>query len=126
MIEIRDSAAQQIRKMLARHQLEGGGLRIGLKAGGCSGFEYVFAWEAQPRPDDHVFDGPEGARVFIDPRSFRFINGTVLEYDTNLVSRGFLFENPHAKNSCGCGISFSLDSETTTHASDRLAGKDAQ
>ena len=108
MIEIRESAARQIRKMLATNQMVEGGLRIGLKAGGCSGFEYVFAWEQAPRDGDHVFEGPEGAKVFIDPRSFRFLDGTVLAYDTNLISRGFLFENPHAKSTCGCGISFSV------------------
>jgi iron-sulfur cluster assembly protein len=107
MIEIRDTAAKQIQKMLAKHHLEGGGLRIALKAGGCSGFEYVFAWEPAPRGDDHVFEGPEGARVFVDPRSFRLLDGTVLTYDTSLISRGFLFENPHAKSTCGCGLSFS-------------------
>lgn len=108
MFEIRESAARQIRKMLAQQQMEEGGLRIGLKAGGCSGFEYVFAWEREPRESDHVFEGPESAKVFIDPKSFRYLDGTVLAYDTNLISRGFLFENPHAKSTCGCGISFSV------------------
>ena len=108
MIEIQESAAKQIQKMLAKNQLEGGGLRIALKAGGCSGFEYVFAWEKSPREGDQVFEGPEGAKVFIDPKSLRLLDGTVLAYDTSLISRGFLFENPHAKSTCGCGISFSV------------------
>jgi iron-sulfur cluster assembly protein len=109
MIQIRENAARQILKLLAQRHMEEGGLRIGLKAGGCSGFEYVFAWEQAPREGDHVFEGPEGARVFVDPRSFRLLDGTVLDYDTNLISRGFLFENPHAKSTCGCGISFSVE-----------------
>jgi len=125
MIEIRESAARQIRKLLTQQQMEEGGLRIGLKAGGCSGFEYVFAWEHAPREDDHVFDGPEGARVFVDPRSFRLLDGTVLAYDTNLISRGFLFENPHAKSTCGCGISFSVE-DTPPANPHRLAGEDHQ
>jgi iron-sulfur cluster assembly protein len=108
MIEIQESAARQIQKMLARHHLEGGGLRIALKAGGCSGFEYVFAWERSPKEGDHVFEGPEGSKVFVDPKSFKLLDGTVLAYDTSLISRGFLFENPHAKSTCGCGISFSV------------------
>ena len=57
MIEIRESAALQIRKLLAKQQMEEGGLRIGLKSGGCSGFEYVFAWEQAPHEGDHVFEG---------------------------------------------------------------------
>ena len=49
------------------------------------------------RDGDHVFEGPDGAKVFIDPRSFRFLDGTTLDYDTSLVSKGFIFNNPHAK-----------------------------
>ena len=70
------------------------------------GFEYVFAWEAAPRENDLVFEGPSGVRVWIDPRSHRLLDGTTLDYDTSLLSRGFVFENPHAKSTCGCGTSF--------------------
>ena len=82
-------------------------LYVGLRAGGCSGFEYVFGWERAPRPDDSVFTGPDDARIFIDPRSFRLLDNAVLDYDTNLVSKGFFFQNPNAKSTCGCGTSFS-------------------
>jgi iron-sulfur cluster assembly protein len=125
MIEIQESAARQIRKLLAKQQMEAGGLRIGLKAGGCSGFEYVFAWEQAPRDGDRVFEGPEGARVFVDPRSFTLLDGTVLGYDTSLMSRGFVFENPHAKSTCGCGISFSVGDAQPANP-DALAGEDPQ
>lgn len=108
MVEISENAAQLINKMTARNGLAGGGLRIGIKAGGCSGLSYTFAWEPAARSGDHVFDGPEGSRVFVDPKSFRFIDGTTLDYDTSLVSKGFIFNNPHAKSSCGCGTSFSV------------------
>ena len=57
---------------------------------------------------DHVFDGPDGSHVYVDPRSFRFLDGTTLDYDTSLVSKGFIFNNPNAKSSCGCGTSFSV------------------
>jgi iron-sulfur cluster assembly protein len=108
MVQITDNASRQILKMLDRNGLPGGGLRIGLKAGGCSGYEYTFAWEPAPRADDQVFDGLHGSRVFVDPRSLRLIDGTVLDYDTNLVSKGFTFSNPNAKSTCGCGVSFSV------------------
>ena len=108
MVQITENASKQIVRMLERNSLVGGGLRVGLKAGGCSGYEYTFGWEAQPRSDDQVFDGPAGARVFVDPRSYRLIDGTVLDYDTNLVSKGFTFNNPNAKSTCGCGVSFSV------------------
>jgi iron-sulfur cluster assembly protein len=108
MVQISENAGKLINKMIRKHGLGGGGLRIGIKAGGCSGLSYTFAWEAVAREGDHVFEGPEGSKVFIDPKSFRFLDGTTLDYDTSLVSKGFIFSNPHAKSSCGCGTSFSV------------------
>src|SRR5262249_55927620 len=107
MIEITPNAAAQIRRMLAQRGLGETGLRIGVKAGGCSGFEYTFGWERVQKDTDVVFDGPDGARIFVDPRSLRLLDGTVLDYDTSLLSKGFVFNNPHAKSTCGCGTSFS-------------------
>jgi iron-sulfur cluster assembly accessory protein len=108
MIEITPNAAAHIRRMLARRGSGETGLRVGIKAGGCSGFEYTFAWERGARDTDLVFEGPEGAKVFVDPRSLRLLDGTVLDYDTSLLSKGFVFDNPHAKSTCGCGVSFSV------------------
>jgi iron-sulfur cluster assembly protein len=108
MLQISDSAAQVIAKMLDKNGLAGGGLRIGVKAGGCSGFSYVFDWESKPRDNDHVFEGPQGAKVFVDPKSLRVLDGTTLDYDTSLLSKGFIFQNPNAKSTCGCGTSFSV------------------
>ncbi|HVT47494.1 MAG TPA: iron-sulfur cluster assembly accessory protein [Vicinamibacterales bacterium] len=108
MIRVTENAARQIQKLLEKQYVEATGLRVGVKAGGCSGFEYVFAWEPAPREGDLVFDGPSGVKVWIDPRSHRVLDGTTLDYDTGLLSRGFIFENPQAKSTCGCGTSFSL------------------
>lgn len=108
MITVTENAASQIHKLLVKEQMTEGGLRVGVKAGGCSGFEYVFAWEKTPRQDDLVFEGPNGVRVWVDQRSHRLLDGTTLDYDTNLLSRGFVFQNPHAKSTCGCGTSFSV------------------
>src|SRR6185503_21148509 len=106
MVQITESASKQILKMLVKNELPGGGLRIGLKAGGCSGYEYTFAWEREARATDQIFVGPDDARIFIDPRSYSLLEGTELDYDTSLMSRGFLFNNPNAKSTCGCGLSF--------------------
>jgi len=107
MVEISENAAKQIGRMLATRNRGESGLRIGVKAGGCSGFEYTFAWEASPRPGDSIFESPDGAKVFIDPKSLTLLDGTVVDYDTSLLSKGFVFRNPHAKSTCGCGTSFS-------------------
>jgi iron-sulfur cluster assembly protein len=108
MIQISENAGRQIRKLLDKQGIANGGLRVGVKAGGCSGLSYVFAWEQSARPDDQVFEGPDSSKIFIDKKSFRFLDGTVLDYDTSLISKGFVFENPHAKSTCGCGTSFSI------------------
>lgn len=108
MISITDNAASQIHKLLTRQAMPNGGLRVGVKAGGCSGFEYVFEWEPAPAEGDLVFDGPQGVRVWIDPRSHRLLDGTTLDFDTTLLSRGFVFDNPRAKTTCGCGASFTM------------------
>jgi iron-sulfur cluster assembly protein len=107
MVGITDTAAVNITKLLAKRDMTGGGLRVGVKAGGCSGFEYVFEWETAPKDTDIVYEAA-GARVWIDPRSHRLLDGTTLDYDTSLLARGFVFQNPHAKSTCGCGQSFSL------------------
>ena len=106
MIEITETAARKIRTLMQKQGISDGGLRVGVKGGGCSGLSYTFAWEKQARMGDEVFEGPQGARIYVDKKSLMFLNGTVLDYDTNLISQGFRFSNPNAKSTCGCGSSF--------------------
>ena len=108
MLQISESASQVILKMLEKNGLAGGGLRVGVRAGGCSGLSYIFGWESAPKEHDAVFEGAGGARVFVDPRSLRVLDGTTLDYDASLLSKGFIFQNPNAKSTCGCGTSFSV------------------
>src|SRR6267142_2051470 len=103
MIQITEGAARKIRTLMAKQGIDEGGLRVGVKGGGCSGLSYTFAWERQPRLGDEVFEGPDGAKIYVDRKSLLYLNGTVLDYDTNLVSKGFVFNNPNAKSSCECG-----------------------
>ena len=107
MIEISESAARVITRQLVKQGLAGGGLRVAVKAGGCSGFSYVFNWDATARETDVVFEGAGGAKVFVDPRSLKLLDGTVLDFDEgNLLATSFTLRNPHAKSTCGCGESF--------------------
>jgi iron-sulfur cluster assembly protein len=106
MIELTENAARKIRTLMAKQGIEDGGLRVGVKGGGCSGLSYTFAWERQERLGDQVFEGASGAKIFVDKKSLLFLDGTVLDYDSSLLSKGFVFNNPNAKASCGCGSSF--------------------
>lgn len=107
-IQVTENASRQIRKLLDKQGLPGGGLRVAVKAGGCSGLSYVFDWDAAPKDNDLIVEGSDGARVFVDPKSLKFLDGTTVDYDTALLSKGFLLENPKAKGTCGCGVSFSV------------------
>jgi iron-sulfur cluster assembly protein len=106
MIEITETAAQKIRTLMAKQGIDEGGLRVGVKGGGCSGLSYTFSWEKEARTGDEVFEGPDGAKIFVDKKSLLFLNGTVLDYNTDMLARGFVFQNPNAKSTCGCGSSF--------------------
>jgi iron-sulfur cluster assembly protein len=112
VIVISSAADAQIGKMLKKRAAGETGLRVGVKAGGCSGFEYVFGWEREPKETDCVFEGPGGAKVYVDPRSLRVLDGTTLDYDTSLLSKGFIFNNPNATSVCGCGVSFSIERQS--------------
>lgn len=107
MIEISESAARVIARQLHKQNMPDGGLRVAIKAGGCSGYSYVFRFDAAARNADHIFEAA-GAKVFVDPRSLELLDGTVLDYDEgNLLATTFTLKNPHATSTCGCGESFS-------------------
>jgi iron-sulfur cluster assembly protein len=106
MIQMTETAARKIRSLMAKQGIEEGGLRVGVKGGGCSGLSYTFAWEKEQRTGDQVFEGPSGAKIFVDRKSLLYLDGTVLDYDASMLSKGFVFNNPNAKSTCGCGSSF--------------------
>jgi iron-sulfur cluster assembly protein len=106
MIQISETAAQKIKSLMAKQGIADGGLRVGVKGGGCSGLSYTFSWEREARLGDEVFEGPQGSKIFVDRKSYLFLKGTTLDYDTELLGKGFVFNNPNAKQNCGCGSSF--------------------
>jgi len=109
-IHVTPKAVEKIKAAFAREGVSGGGLRLGVLGGGCSGLSSQFKYDAQPRSRDHVFEFGEEAtgkvRVFIDPKSMLYLDGLTLDYKESLIYSGFAFENPHAAKSCGCGTSF--------------------
>lgn len=108
MIQISDTAAAHIRKLMTKQGIAEGGLRVGIKGGGCSGLSYTFSWERESRTGDQVVEGPLGTKIFVDKKSLIYLAGTSLEYDAALMGKGLHFINPNAKASCGCGSSFSV------------------
>jgi iron-sulfur cluster assembly protein len=83
-----------------------GGLRLGVMGGGCSGLSYSIKFDTQPRERDRIYEF-DGVRVFVDPKSFLYLNGMTLDYEETLMRQGFNFVNPNSTRSCGCGSSFS-------------------
>lgn len=106
-IRLTERAAQKIRTLLEKEGVspEVGGLRVGVQGGGCSGLSYAMRLDTQPRDRDKIFE-EHGARIFVDPKSFLYLNGTTLEYEETLMRQGFVFQNPNAARNCGCGSSF--------------------
>lgn len=107
MIHVTEKAAEKIRQLLAKENvpIASGGLRVGVQGGGCSGLTYAMRLETQARDRDKVFE-ENGARLFVDPKSYLYLNDTTLDYVEELMKQGFVFQNPQATRSCGCGSSF--------------------
>ena len=108
MIEVTAAASKRIREAMTEEGVVEGGLRVGVKAGGCSGLSYVFKWEAAPRPDDEIFESADGTQIFVDKKSYKYLDGTILDCDANMLGQSLIFRNPNAKSECGCGLSFQV------------------
>ena len=107
-IVITPRAAQEVRKIKADNNIpETHALRLGVKGGGCSGMSYVLAFDEKPRTGDMTFE-IEGLTVFVDPKSLFYLSGTTLDFNDGLSGRGFVFNNPQATRTCGCGHSFGV------------------
>jgi iron-sulfur cluster assembly protein len=107
-IVVTEKAIAKIRSAMAKEGIspEQGGLRLGVQGGGCSGLSYNIRFDTQPRERDRIFQFDD-VRVFVDPKSFIYLHGMILDYQETLMQQGFVFVNPQATKSCGCGTSFS-------------------
>lgn len=107
-IELTETAAREISTIIEQQELdkEKVRLRVGVKGGGCSGFSYILDLTEQHRDTDETFE-KHGIRIVCDPKSYLYLNGTTIDFRDEIMGRGFVFNNPNATSSCGCGSSFS-------------------
>lgn len=106
MVTMTAGAISEVKRLITKENKPDLGLRVGVRSGGCSGMSYMLGFDT-PRPDDQVQD-LEGIKVFVDPNSALYLDGTQLDYVDGLQGKGFTFHNPNATRSCGCGESFSV------------------
>jgi iron-sulfur cluster assembly protein len=107
-IQVTDRALSRIRVAMAKENVSPveGGLRLGITGGGCSGLSYNIRFDTQPRERDRIYQFDD-IRIFVDPKSFIYLHGMILDYEETLMRQGFNFINPNSTKSCGCGSSFS-------------------
>jgi iron-sulfur cluster assembly protein len=107
-VTLTEKAAAQVLKLKMENNIpQTHGLRLGVKGGGCSGLSYVLGFDEHPKENDKVFV-LQGMTVFVDPKSLFYIGGTVLDFSDGLNGKGFVFNNPQAAKTCGCGNSFGV------------------
>lgn len=116
MISITDNGAEKVREFLEAQQADVtlAGLRVGVRGGGCSGFQYQLAFDEQ-REKDVVFES-HGLKLLVDSESLQFVSGSTIDYQESLQGAGFKVENPNVVAACGCGSSFRVAEEEQVSA----------
>ena len=102
-----EKAVEMVLAAIEQEGLTGHGIRIGVAGGGCSGFQYTMDFEKDAKEGDVVLDQSRGLKLYVDPMSAMYLQGVTVDYIQGLQGAGFKFINPNAKNTCGCGSSFS-------------------
>lgn len=107
-IALTERAVTEVKKIMEQNSIpETYGLRVGVKGGGCSGLSYTLGFDAEKREGDKVLE-QDGVTMFIDGKSLFYLMGTELDFTDGLNGRGFVFNNPQAAKTCGCGSSFGV------------------
>ena len=109
MIKVSDIAKKKVIDLMTEDGFDPNSafVRVGVKSGGCSGLSYELKFDNEQHEDDKVFED-NGVKIIVDKKSFLYLIGTTLEYSGGLNGSGFVFNNPNASRTCGCGESFSL------------------
>ncbi|RFB80785.1 Fe-S cluster assembly scaffold SufA [Methylovirgula sp. 4M-Z18] len=106
-MSLTDAAAERVKEIMAAKQEPVAGLRIGVKNGGCAGMSYTMEFAQQAAPLDEVIED-KGVKVLIDPKAVLFLLGTEMDFKTDKLSSGFVFNNPNQTSACGCGESVAI------------------
>ena len=109
MVTLTDIAAQKVGEFLSSQEQADAGLRVAVRGGGCSGFQYQLALDEQ-REGDKIFEH-DGIRIIVDEMSLRYVEGSTVDYTESLMGAGFQVENPNVVAACGCGSSFRVADE---------------
>ena len=105
-INLTDKAISAVKRIMNENNIpENYGLRLGVKGGGCSGLSYSLGFDSKINPTDNIIE-KNGLNIYIDMKSYLFLTGTEIDYADGLSGKGFVFNNPNAKRTCGCGSSF--------------------
>jgi iron-sulfur cluster assembly protein len=106
-ILLTEKAAAEIKSIVKDKELDAEKvcLRVGVRGGGCSGFNYILDLTEQNGDQDEAFE-QHGVKVVCDPKSYLYLNGTTIDFKDEMMARGFVFNNPNATSTCGCGSSF--------------------
>lgn len=104
-IAVTSEASSHLSEIMANEGKAGFGLKVGVKGGGCSGLQYELTFEKEPQKDEKIFES-NGLRIFVDLKSYLYLRGLSLDYSGGLNGKGFVFSNPNATKTCGCGTSF--------------------
>ncbi|MFI5218992.1 MAG: HesB/IscA family protein [Bacteroidia bacterium] len=108
MITVTEKAKEKAIQLMAQENHPAGSfIRVGVEGGGCSGLTYKLEFDSQLKPEDKVFED-KGMKIVCDRKSFLYLVGTQLEFSDGLNGKGFVFNNPNANRTCGCGESFSV------------------
>lgn len=107
-LSVTEKAAGEVKRLLESRRLpDTAGLKVAVKGGGCSGFSYVMDLAETPSDTDKIFDS-QGVKIFVDAKSYLFLTGMELDYIDTVMERRFVFNNPNATKTCGCGQSFGV------------------
>ena len=115
VLSLTDASAERVKAIMARSETPVAGLRVGVKKGGCAGMEYTLEYAAEVRPIDEVVED-KGVRILIEPSAILFLLGTEMDFKSDKLTSGFVFNNPNQTSACGCGTSVEIRAASPSYS----------